>query len=181
MGEEPMTGRRDVLAVDPATMALLVEHARAHYPNEACALLGGTAGAPERLYLVPNAEASPSFYVVEPKAQLAVMRALDDDDLELVGVFHSHTFSEAYPSPTDVALAGYPEALYMILSLADPDAPYLRAFRIVDGHVDEVAVVVEHARVAPLAQRVSARGDFETVGLIAADGESVDAEPVGDS
>src|ERR671935_1398929 len=114
----------------------LVVHARAEYPNEACALLGG-AGRVERVYALPNAEASPTFYVVEPKAQLAAMNEMDDRGWDLVGIFHSHTFTEAYPSRTDVELAAYPDAAYLILTLADPDAPRLRAFRIADGQVAE--------------------------------------------
>ena len=87
----------------------LVAHARAEYPNEACALLGG-AGRVEKVYALPNAEASPSFYVVEPKAQLAAMNEMDERGWDLVGIFHSHTFTEAYPSRTDVELAAYPDA-----------------------------------------------------------------------
>jgi [CysO sulfur-carrier protein]-S-L-cysteine hydrolase len=121
----------------------LVAHAMAEYPNEACALLGGTPGrAVERVYALPNAEASPTFYVVEPKAQLAAMSEMDDKGWDLVGIFHSHTFTEAYPSRTDVELARYPDATYLILSLADPDSPALRAFSIRDGKVDELQVAI---------------------------------------
>jgi proteasome lid subunit RPN8/RPN11 len=121
----------------------LVAHAKAEYPNEACALLGGSpGGAVERVYALPNAEASPTFYVVEPKAQLGAMNEMDDKGWDLVGIFHSHTFTEAYPSKTDVELAQYPDAAYLILSLAEPDAPSLRAFSIRDGQVDELEVAV---------------------------------------
>ncbi len=119
----------------------LVSHARAEYPNEACALLGGP-GRVEKVYALPNAEASPTFYVVEPTAQLRAMTEMDELGWDLVGIFHSHTFSEAYPSRTDVELARYPDAAYLILSLADPEAPRLRAFRIVDGQVTEEPVEI---------------------------------------
>ncbi|HEV3494740.1 MAG TPA: M67 family metallopeptidase, partial [Actinomycetes bacterium] len=75
----------------------LVAHARAEYPNEACALLAGRDGSVERVYTLPNAEASPTFYVVEPKAQLRAMTEMDDLGLDLVGIFHSHVATEAYP------------------------------------------------------------------------------------
>ena len=129
-------GRRCCGSTTTSTQAL-VAHARAEYPNEACALLGGRDGSVERVYALPNAEASPTFYVVEPKAQLRAMTEMDDLGLDLVGIFHSHVATEAYPSRTDVELAAYPDAVYLILSLADQDAPVLRAFRIRDGRVDE--------------------------------------------
>src|SRR4029453_6598739 len=102
-------------------------HARTEYPNEACALLAGRDGSVERVYALPNAEASPTFYVVEPRAQLRAMTEMDDLGLDLVGIFHSHVATEAYPSRTDIELAAYPDAVYLILSLADQEAPVLGA------------------------------------------------------
>jgi [CysO sulfur-carrier protein]-S-L-cysteine hydrolase len=132
-----------MLELDQDHYQALVAHARAEYPNEACALLAGRDGAVDRVYALPNAEASPTFYVVEPRAQLRAMTEMDDLGLDLVGIFHSHVATEAFPSRTDVELAAYPDAAYLILSLADPDAPVLRAFRIRDGRVDEEPVEVE--------------------------------------
>ena len=126
-----------MLQIDDDHYEALVAHARAGYPNEACALLAGRDGSVERVYALPNAEASPTFYVVEPRAQLRAMTEMDDLGLDLVGIFHSHVATEAYPSRTDVELAAYPDAAYLILTLADQDAPVLRAFRIRDGQVDE--------------------------------------------
>jgi [CysO sulfur-carrier protein]-S-L-cysteine hydrolase len=131
-----------MLAIDQDQFGALVAHARAEYPNEACALLAGRDDAVERVYALPNAEASPTFYVVEPRAQLRAMTEMDDLGLDLVGIFHSHVATEAYPSRTDVELAAYPDAAYLILSLADRDAPVLRAFRIRDGQVEEEPVQV---------------------------------------
>lgn len=128
--------------LDQGDYEVLVAHARRAYPNEACALLaghddGGTRTV-TRVYALPNVEASPTFYRVEPRAQLAAMNEMDDHDWELVGIFHSHTFTEAYPSRTDVQLAAYPDAAYLILSLADVDVPDLRVFSIRDGDVTPV-------------------------------------------
>jgi len=125
----------------------LVAHARAEYPNEACALLAGRDDTVERVYALPNAEASPTFYVVEPKAQLHAMNEMDDLGLDLVGIFHSHTFTEAYPSRTDIQLAAYEDAAYLIVSLADLDAPVLRAFRIRKGKVSEETINLVEAAV----------------------------------
>ena len=95
-----------------------------------------------------HAEASPTYYVVEPKAQLKAMTEMDDLGLDLVGIFHSHVATGAYPSRTDVELAAYPDAAYLIMSLANQDAPVLRAFRIRDGRVDEVELERRTAGVA---------------------------------
>jgi proteasome lid subunit RPN8/RPN11 len=129
-----------MLELDDGHYAALVAHARDGYPNEACALLAGRDGSVERVYALPNAEASPTFYVIDSKVQLKVMAEMDDLGLDLVGIFHSHVATEAYPSRTDVELAAYPDAAYLILSLADQDAPVLRAFRIRDGQVAEEAL-----------------------------------------
>ena len=131
-----------MFAIDQRSYDALVAHARAEYPNEACALLGGRDHTVAKVYALANAEASPTFYVVEPRAQLQAMTEMDDLGMDLIGIFHSHTFTEAYPSRTDVELAGYPEATYLILSLADLEAPKLRAFRIREGEVSEVEVRV---------------------------------------
>jgi proteasome lid subunit RPN8/RPN11 len=131
--------------IDQPTYDTLVAHAIGEYPNEACALLAGPPGdgaRVEKTFTLPNAEASPTFYVVEPKAQLQAMNEMDERGWDLVGIFHSHTFTEAYPSRTDVELAAYPDATYLILSLADQDAPVLRGFRIRDREVHEVPLRV---------------------------------------
>ena len=62
---------------------------------------------------------------------------MEDNNWEHRAVYHSHTHSEAYPSSTDVRLAAWPEAYYMIVSLLDKDNPNVRAFRIVDGSISE--------------------------------------------
>jgi proteasome lid subunit RPN8/RPN11 len=133
-----------MFAIDQESYDRLVAHARAEYPNEACALLGGHDHAVAKVYPLPNAEASPTFYLVDPKAQLEAMTDMDDQGMDLVGIFHSHTFTEAYPSRTDIELAGYPDATYLILSLAEPDAPALRGFSLREAQVSEVEI-----RVAP--------------------------------
>jgi len=119
-----------VLRIDDDHYEALVAHARTEYPNEACALLAGRDGSVERVYALPNAEASPTFYVVEPRAQLRAMTEMDDLGLDLVGIFHSHVATEAYPSRTDVELAAYPDAVYLILSLADQEGPQHGRFQI---------------------------------------------------
>jgi proteasome lid subunit RPN8/RPN11 len=137
-----------MFTLDQDSYDMLVAHARAAFPNEACALLAGLDDVPPKVtkvFPLPNAEASPTFYVVEPRAQLRAMNEMDERGWELVGIFHSHTFTEAFPSRTDVQLAAYPDAAYLILSLAQPDAPRLRAFHIRDGEVTELELTVGDA------------------------------------
>jgi proteasome lid subunit RPN8/RPN11 len=132
--------QRDLLAV--------VGHCYDGLPDEACGLFAGrvdgagiTDGVVETVYLCTNAQASAKTYTVEPHELLRAMRDAEDRGLEITGVFHSHTHTDAYPSPTDVAQAPDPGWLYAIVSLKD-GAPVLRAYRIVDGKIREVPVVL---------------------------------------
>ncbi|MBW8056661.1 MAG: M67 family metallopeptidase [candidate division NC10 bacterium] len=120
----------------------MIDHARAEIPNECCGLLAGKDGTILQLYRCDSAEKSPFRYYVDPKDQIRIMRELDQKEWDLIGIYHSHTHTEAYPSKTDLELAFYPEALYFIVSLQKADAPVIRAFRIVDGEIGEEEVVV---------------------------------------
>ncbi len=114
-------------------------------PNEACGLLTGSAppldgGLATRFVPLSNAAASPYRYLIDPDEQLRAMLAIDDADEVVWGIVHSHVASPAVPSDTDVGLAAYPDALYLICSLANPD-PQVRAWSIRDGAVLEVVLV----------------------------------------
>ena len=126
-----------MLRIDDDHYEALVAHARAEYPNEACALLAGRDGSVERVYALPNAEASPTFYVVEPKAQLRAMTEMDDLGLDLVGIFHSHVATEAYPSRTDVRWSGNTPGTSWLLVSTRSDQDEVRSYRIEDGVVTE--------------------------------------------
>ena len=106
----------------------MVDHSEQGRPNEACGLLGARDGEVVKVFRMTNASASPVRYALDPKEQFRVYRQLDDEGLELGGVFHSHTRTEAYPSPTDVRLASE-DVPYLIVSLAGKK-PVIRAFRI---------------------------------------------------
>ena len=116
----------------------IVEQAKAEHPNEACGLLAGNDGSPTKLFRMTNAERSPVIYRMEPKEQLRVFNEIEELGLDLVAIYHSHTRSPAYPSNTDVKQAYYPDAVYLIVSLADPAEAILRGFDIKDGKVTEV-------------------------------------------
>lgn len=115
----------------------LVAHAREEAPNECCGLIGGTDGVARTVYRARNAEASPLRYNLDPQDQFRIMSEMDEKGEELSAIYHSHTASPAYPSQTDINLAAYPDALYLIVSLADGEEP-LRGYNIKDGEVTEV-------------------------------------------
>jgi [CysO sulfur-carrier protein]-S-L-cysteine hydrolase len=120
----------------------MIEHAREEAPNECCGLIGGSDGVARTAYRARNAEASPLRYNLDPQDQFRIMSEMEEKGEELSAIYHSHTASAAYPSQTDVNLAAYPDALYLIVSLADGERT-LRGFRIEDGEVTEVDLAVE--------------------------------------
>jgi proteasome lid subunit RPN8/RPN11 len=116
----------------------LVAHAYDGLPLEACGLLGGEPGSGKVVVFYPtaNVAASARVYTVDPKDHLRADRDAEARGLEIVGVVHSHTHTEAYPSPTDVEQAPDPAWHYVIVSLKR-EAPVVRSFRIVDGEISE--------------------------------------------
>ncbi len=89
-----------------------------------------------------NADHSPVTYRLDPEEQFRAFTEIEDKGWELLAIYHSHSHSPAYPSATDLELAFYPDALYLIISLADRDRPTIRAFRIVEGMVEEERVEI---------------------------------------
>jgi proteasome lid subunit RPN8/RPN11 len=129
----------------------IVVRARAEYPNESCGLIVGDApaaagGRALRYESTRNKAASPYRYEIEPMDLLRLTIETDDADEVFWGIVHSHTHTAAVPSPTDIGLAFYPDALYLLVSLSEAEAdpatgePGVRAWRIVDGAVSEVAL-----------------------------------------
>jgi [CysO sulfur-carrier protein]-S-L-cysteine hydrolase len=121
----------------------IVRHAREEMPNECCGIVATADGAVVKVFRATNAEASPVRYSLDPGEQLRISKEIDDSGWELGAIYHSHTRSKAYPSQTDVNLAFYPDALYLIVSLEDADAPDLRAFRIVSDQIEEADLAIE--------------------------------------
>jgi proteasome lid subunit RPN8/RPN11 len=122
----------------------MVGHAYDGLPDEACGLLAGEPGADQasRFYPCRNAAESSRVYTVDPRDHLRADRDAEDRGLEIIGVMHSHTHTEAYPSPTDVTQAPDPEWHYVIVSLKR-EAAVLRSYRIVDGGISEEAVSLD--------------------------------------
>ncbi|HEY7477472.1 MAG TPA: M67 family metallopeptidase [Actinomycetota bacterium] len=123
--------------LDRAFYQEIVEQGLREFPNECCGLIAADDGAPVRVFPMRNADASPATYRLDGKEQLQVFEELDAKGWDLWAIYHSHTHTEAYPSETDIKLAFYPEARYLLLSIADRERPVLRSFRILDGQVEE--------------------------------------------
>jgi proteasome lid subunit RPN8/RPN11 len=115
----------------------MIAHAREEAPNECCGVLLGSNGRVEQFRRCTNAEHSPFRYSVDPRELLQIDREAREHDWDVISIYHSHTHTQAYPSPTDVRLAGYPEAIYVLVSLQNPEQPVVRAFYIRDGVITE--------------------------------------------
>lgn len=115
----------------------IVAQAQEEAPNECCGIIAGKDGRATKLFQARNDEASPYRYNVDTDDLFRIYRECEENDWEFLVIYHSHTASEAYPSPTDVRLAVWPEAYYVLISLQDAERPVVRAFRILDGAVSE--------------------------------------------
>lgn len=116
----------------------IVAHSLEEAPNECCGLVAGRDGAALRVFRARNEFESPLRYNVHPQDLLRITGEIEDAGEDLVAIYHSHTRSAAYPSQTDVNLAAnWPDPLYLICSLEDPDSPVLRGFAIRDGGIEE--------------------------------------------
>ena len=129
-----------MVSLDRAVYDEMVAHALEDRPYEVCGILAGRGSRVTHAYRARNTEQSPVRYEIDPQDLLRIFRAIDDADLDHLGIYHSHTHTRAYPSETDKRLATYPEALYFIVSLVDERAPYVKAFTIRDGTVTEETV-----------------------------------------
>lgn len=147
----------------------MIAHAREESPNEACGLLAGHKGKLVKVYRCENTLKSPYRYDINPLDFLKADQEMEKKGWDLLGIYHSHTKTEAYPSITDIQFADtfrettlallsifwdpstskedlaslYPGPLYFIVSLADSKGPAIRAFRIADGKVSEEELKIE--------------------------------------
>lgn len=145
----------DRLRVAVSHMRRMIEWCLKCRPREACGLLGGLyyhdsdwlVAEVRKVYTIANVEQrSPKTrYFMDPRGQWQAMRDAERRGMDIVGAFHSHVASPAYPSDIDVELAQYPGWAWVVVSLAYPD-PEVRAFSIEDGDVDEIEIVVAGAR-----------------------------------
>jgi proteasome lid subunit RPN8/RPN11 len=133
-----------MLRIGREHLAEMVAHAREGAPEEVCGILAGRAGAVTRVYRGTNVAANRRVrYEMDPARQLEAMAEIDAKGEHMVGIYHSHPRSTAYPSRTDQNLAFYPDSVYVIVSLADPNVPVVRGFRLRDNTIEEEEVVID--------------------------------------
>lgn len=143
----------EVIEIPVDIREAMVRHALDGVPNEACGLLAGRDGRVEHFYPIRNEDESPFTYRLDGLEHHRAEKDMELRGWQVVGIFHSHTHTEAYPSETDRRRAFlpdpengqlvYPEAHYVIVSLADKDGPVTRAFRIIDAAtVEEQEVMI---------------------------------------
>ena len=122
----------------------LIDWLRSAAPNEGCGVLVARAvaedgGVPSRFVGMRNVAESPFRYLMDPMEQLELLEEIDENDEVVWAIVHSHVESPPYPSPTDIGLAAFPEAIYLLASFAS-EPPEVRAWTIVDGAVNEVVL-----------------------------------------
>ena len=123
----------------------MVAHALEDDPNECCGFIAGQGGRAAKLYRMTNTAANPDRYDMDPKEVYEVLEEARENrwDPDPLVIYHSHTHSPAYPSPTDVqkatwdGVSTWPDTHYVLVSLMDHENPVVRAFRIVDGAITE--------------------------------------------
>jgi [CysO sulfur-carrier protein]-S-L-cysteine hydrolase len=120
----------------------IVAQARDEAPNECCGMIATRDGVAVALHPARNAAASPLRYEIDGMEQYQLQTVIEDAGHELGAIYHSHTRSAPLPSQTDINLAFYPESLYVIVGVAGEEAD-VRAWRIVDGSVEEAELEVE--------------------------------------
>ena len=115
----------------------MVKHALADDPNECCGILSSKEGQVVNIFHMTNVEHSPYRYSMDSKELYLAYKEIEETDCELFAIYHSHTHSEAYPSSTDVRLASWPDAFYILISLLNKIDPIVRIFSIQDGSITE--------------------------------------------
>jgi proteasome lid subunit RPN8/RPN11 len=122
----------------------MVAHAREDLPNECCGMVGGVDGEASVVISVVNSAASPLRFEMDPQGQYNALKAIEDDGKEMLAIYHSHTKSAAYPSQTDVNQAvSWPDAIWVIVSLEDPESPVVKGYWLKDLKVADAELVVE--------------------------------------
>ena len=137
-----------MVRINRAFIAEIITHAKDDLPNECCGILAGESGNVVKCYRMTNVEGSPFRFSMDPGELVRVDAEAGDNGWDLLAIYHSHTGSEAYPSDTDVRIAGgtaelWPDTRYLLVSLRDIDQPEVRIFQISNGEVIEETLEVD--------------------------------------
>lgn len=129
------------IKITSAVKQAMEQQALASRPFECCGLLSGKGELITTTHPLRNeAEKAETRYFASPEDLFAAMKQIREKGEEMIGIYHSHPRSSAYPSVSDVEMAFYPEAIYFIMSL-EPELE-LRAFRITEAYTREVQIVI---------------------------------------
>ena len=132
------------MQISRALVDEIVAHARQDLPNECCGIIASRNGAAVKVYRAHNVHQSPLRFEIDSRDLIRIYSEIEKSGDELRSMYHSHTKSPAYPSQTDVNFAqDWPGLIWLIVSLADRDAPEVRAFTIAGPDIEEVALQVE--------------------------------------
>lgn len=128
----------------------IIAQAKSDAPNETCGLIAGKGGRARKVYALKNTAPTPrTNYYADPQELLSCFQDIDAMGLTHLAIYHSHPSSPAYPSPTDLAMAYYPDVVNLIISLMDASRVIVRAFRIVDKTITEVTLEIEDEYESP--------------------------------
>jgi proteasome lid subunit RPN8/RPN11 len=134
-----------VIRVARGVYDAMVAHALEERPFECCGLMAGSGGEVTVTHRAKNAaDLFGIQYTIDPRELMRLNREIDDADLDLIGVYHSHPFTRAYPSATDIG-ASWEGLVYAIVSLVDFKSPVVKAFTVTDGQVSEQPIEVVEA------------------------------------
>lgn len=120
----------------------MLAHCKQGHPNEACGLLAGKAGEVSKIYKMTNVENSPVIYEMDSMEHFKVNKDMRENSLSLLAIFHSHPATAAYPSKTDISIAFYEDAVYIIISLMEK-IPDVKGFSIREGTVTAAEIIVK--------------------------------------
>ena len=115
----------------------MIAHAKADFPLECCGILAGKDDTISHIYKVINNDKSRVSYLMDPKEQIRVFKEMRTLGIEMKAIYHSHPNHPAYPSMTDVELAYYPDAIYIIISINNNKETEIRGFRIINKEITE--------------------------------------------
>ena len=127
--------------ITAATLAAIIAHAREAAPVECCGILIGRDGTIDDAARAKNLAGSPNRFLLDPKDHIEVRRTARGRGLDVIGFYHSHPHSPAWPSPTDIAEAAYPDAVQLIVSLEGTEV-VARLFRLESGSAEELPLLV---------------------------------------
>lgn len=131
-----------MLTLTKSQLSVVLKHCTEEYPQEACGLLLGRGGKVEEVFTMNNIKKSSTQYLIDPRQQFRIFEKMRREKKELVGIYHSHSATSAYPSVKDKEMAFYPKASYLIVSLRDFSNPEVRSFKIREGGIDEEKIKI---------------------------------------